>query len=221
MPITCKPMVPDMDITGFRMPGIDVSSWQKDIDFKKVAESGCRFVIIRAGYGKEISQKDAYFEQNYRRAREAGLYVGTYWYSYADSPENAAREAAVCLEAVAGKAFDFPVYFDLEEKSQFERGKEFCNSLVDAFCTAVREAGYVPGLYCSTNKLNEFLSPEVVGRYELWVAHWAEACTYRANPYGMWQYSSSGSVPGIEGRVDLDTAYVDYPRLLSHPAGRI
>ena len=194
--------------------GIDVSAWQKEIDFEKVRDSGIEFVIIRAGYGKVIENKDAFFETNYAKAKAAGLLVGAYWYSYADSIDTGRTEAGACLEAIRGKTFDFPVFFDLEEKKQFEKGREFCDALVTTFCDCIGAHGYYPGLYCSTNKLNEFVSPSVAGKYALWVAHWAEKCTYSANPVELWQYTSHGSVDGIEGRVDMDFAYVDYPKII-------
>ena len=198
------------------MQGIDVSSWQKEIDFEKVRNAGIEFVIIRAGYGRVPENKDKYFEDTYRKAKAAGLKVGAYWYSYADTVEAGCQEARVCLSAIAGKTFDFPVFFDLEEKVQFEQGRDFCDKLVLAFNDTIAANGYAPGLYCSTYKLNEFVSKEVAGKYALWVAHWAEKCTYEMNPIGIWQYSSDGHVDGIEGRVDMDKAYVDDPSELLH-----
>lgn len=105
--------------------GIDVSVWQGDIDFAKVKANGIDFVIIRAGYGKLTSQKDKYFEQNYSRAKAAGLHVGAYWYSYAQSADDAKKEAQTCISVLKGKQFDYPVYFDIEEKSQLNKGKDF------------------------------------------------------------------------------------------------
>lgn len=193
--------------------GIDISKFQGDIDFKKVKASGIDFVIIRAGYGRETSQKDVKFEQNYKNAKAAGLKVGVYWYSYADSVEDAKKEAKACVEVIKGKQFEYPIYFDLEEKSQFDMGKEFCSNLVKAFCNALEKAGYWAGLYCSTYYLNNYITDEVAKRYAVWVAQYNDECTYK-RPYGMWQYSSEGKVNGISGNVDMDYAYVDYPKLI-------
>lgn len=196
--------------------GIDVSKWQKNIDFARVKESGISFVIIRAGYGKLTSQKDKKFEQNYKNAKAAGLDVGVYWYSYADSPKSARQEAAACRSVIKEKQFEYPIYFDLEEKKQFKRGREFCDSLVEAFCGELEEHGYFAGLYCSTFYLNHYVSKEIAGRYALWVAQYNNKCTYSANKYGMWQYSSKGSVDGIEGNVDMDYCYEDYPDIIKN-----
>lgn len=192
--------------------GIDLSKHNGNIDWQKVGTSDVTYVILRAGYGKEIKQKDPTFETNYKGAKSIGLPVGVYWYSYADSVENAKTEAKVCLEAIKGKQFEYPIYFDLEEKSQFDKGKAFCDSLVRAFCGEIEKAGYFTGLYCSTYWLSNFISKEVSDRYAIWVAQYGSKCTYNVSPYGMWQYSSTGKIPGINGNVDLDYCYVDYPK---------
>ena len=135
---------------------IDVSSWQGNIDFAKVKASGIDFVIIRAGYGRETRQNDNCFELNYRNAKAAGLDVGAYWYSYADSAEDAVKEACACMEVIKGKKFEYPIYFDLEEQSQFAKGRNFCDSVIKAFCGELEKNGYLAGLYCSTYYLNNY-----------------------------------------------------------------
>ena len=98
---------------------IDVSYHQGvNIDFEKVKASGVEGVMIRAGYGKYISQKDRAFERNYKEAKQAGLNVGAYWYSYADSTASAAQEAAVCLQVIKGKTFELPIAFAIEYEPQ-------------------------------------------------------------------------------------------------------
>lgn len=194
--------------------GIDVSSWQGDIDFEKVKSDGIDFVIIRAGYGHEASQRDNRFEQNYSRAKQAGLDVGAYWYSYADSAYDAVREAKACMEVIKGKKFEYPVYLDLEEQSQFDRGMAFCDSVIMNFCGELEKNGYLAGLYCSTYYLDNYVSDSVAGKYALWVAQYYSRCTYTANKYGIWQYSPDGSVNGISGNVDTDYCYMDYPSLV-------
>ena len=128
--------------------GIDVSSWQEEIDFKKVKKSGIKFVIIRAGFGTR-TEPDKYFERNYRGARDAGLHVGAYWYSYAESGAQALEEARACLRVIAGKKFDFPIFYDIEEQSQFARGIDFCSNLVRIFCTGLEDSVCFGGLYTS------------------------------------------------------------------------
>lgn len=193
--------------------GIDVSQYQGSIDFEKVKAAGIGYVMIRAGYGRYASQKDPCFEANYKGAKAAGLPVGVYWYSYAKTEAEARQEAAVCLEIIKGKQFEYPIYFDLEESSQFRLGKSACSGMVSAFCSELEKAGYFAGLYISRSPLQTYITSEVANRYALWIAEYASRCNYSGS-YGMWQYSSSGTVPGISGKVDMDYCYEDYPTLI-------
>ena len=188
--------------------GIDVSKWQGDIDFAKVKDSGVEFVIIRAGYGD--GNKDTYFEQNYKNAKAAGLHIGAYWYSYADSTEAAKKEAQAFADILSGKQLDYPVYFDIEEKIQLSQGKDFCSILITAFCTEMENHGYFAGFYTSLSHLSSVVTDAVKKRFTVWVAQWAGKCSY-TGAYGIWQYSSKGSIPGISGNVDLDYSYIDFP----------
>ena len=96
-----------------------------------------------------------------------------------------------------------PIYFDLEEQSQFAKGKNFCDSVIKAFCGELEKHGYLAGLYCSTYYLNNYVSNSVAGKYALWVAQYNYRCTYTANKYGIWQYFSEGKINGISGNVDI------------------
>ena len=195
------------------MKGIDVSYHNGNIDFAKVKAAGIEFVIIRAVYGKVISQKDKNFEKNYKAAKAAGLKVGAYWYSYARSSAEAAQEAAVCLEAIKGKQFEMPIYFDIEEQKQFNKGKAFCSDLVKTFCNALEKAKYYAGFYTGRYAVTHYISEDVAKRYAFWLAEWSSKVNYTGS-YGMWQYSSTGKVNGISGNVDMDTSYVDYPAII-------
>lgn len=200
--------------------GVDIhGGYQTNVDFKKVKASGIDYVILHMGYGDTISypnQKDPKFEEYYKAAKAAGLNVGGYWYSYSQSVEAAKREAQSCIEMLKGKQFDYPIYFDMEEKSQYNKGKAFCDSIVTAFCDTLEKAGYYSGLYCSTYYLNDRVSPAVAKKYALWVAQYNTKCTYTGAPYGMWQYSSTGKVNGIGGNVDMDYCYVNYPLIIKN-----
>lgn len=195
-----------------KLKGIDVSYYQGNIDWTKVAKAGYDFAILRAGYGKEISQKDSKFEEYYGGCKNNGIPCGVYWYSYALTPSEAKTEAKVCLEAIKGKTFEYPIYIDLEEKDQFATGKENCSAIVEAFCSVLEDAGYFAGLYCSTYYLNNYITDSVKNKYVVWCAQYNNSCTYSGN-YGIWQYgvSEKGAVSGISGQCDLDYCYVDYP----------
>ena len=200
-----------------KLKGIDVSKYQKQIDFNAVKKSGIDFVIIKAGYGKYISQKDPFFEQNYSRAKAAGLHVGAYWFSYALTPDEAIQEARACAEVIKGKQFDFPIYYDLENDPQsgyypFTTCKDNCSAMVTSFCTELEQLGYFAGLYMARFQLQAHISKEVAERFALWIAEQGSKLNYNGN-YGVWQYGK-GRVVGIIGDVDLDISYIDYPQII-------
>lgn len=194
--------------------GLDVSQFQGSINFDKVKAAGYDFVIIRAGYGRYANQVDPYFYDNYRKAKAAGLDVGCYWYSYALTPNEAVEEARVCLNTIKGKRFEYPIYFDLEEKNQFKLGRDTCSAMVTAFCETIEAAGYYSGLYISRSPLQNYITQAVAERFALWVAEYDMKLNYTAAPVGMWQNTSNYMVPGIAGNVDHDYGYIDYPTII-------
>lgn len=194
----------------FKTKGIDVSQWQGgDIDFKKVKKAGYTFVIIRAGTGS--AEKDIYFERNYRKAKEAGLNVGTYWYSYSSTAEGGIPEAKFALEVIKGKKFEYPFFYDVEENDITKRG--ITSQLAENFCTILESNGYFCGLYASKYYLETFFSDRIRDKYTIWVAQYFNQCTYKGN-YGIWQRTADGRVPGIKDTVDIDISYIDYPSIM-------
>ena len=197
------------------MKGIDVSVHNGNIDWRKVKNAGIQFAVLRAGYGRELSQKDTRFEENYRNAKAAGIPVGAYWYSYAMTEDEARLEADVFLSVIKGKQFEMPVYFDLEEKKQFDLGKEKVSAIMRAFLEKVEKAGYFVGLYGSASSLTTHTADDIKSRYTIWLAHWTEQTNY-SGAYGIWQYSSEGKVNGISGNVDIDICYNDFPTIIKN-----
>lgn len=205
--------------------GIDVSIWQGyNIDFNKVKAAGINFVILRAGFGKYISQKDPTFETNYKKAKAAGLNVGAYWYSYAGTDTrlsnaqgeaDAKREAEIFLEAIKGKTFEMPLYFDLEERTQFNRGAAYCSKITEIFCGALEKAGYFAGLYISRAPLQQYINANTAKKYALWIAEYNSKCNY-GGAYGIWQNTSTFRVNGTSGNIDHDFCYVDYPKIIKN-----
>lgn len=195
------------------MMGIDISYYQGNVNFTSVKNAGVKFVILRAGYG--TSTKDSKFETYYSGAKAVGLKVGAYWYSYASTTAAAVTEANKCLSVLSGKQFEFPIYFDLEESSQFAKGVTFCNTLVTNFCSTLEAKGYFTGLYMSRSHAQTYVSASVREKYALWIAEYASSCKY-TGAYGMWQYTGSGSISGISGYVDRDWGYVDYSGVIKN-----
>ncbi len=114
------------------------------------------------------------------------------------------------LSVIKGKQFEMPVYFDLEEKKQFDLGKEKVSAIMRAFLEKVEKAGYFVGLYGSASSLKTHTADGIKNRYTIWLAHWTDQTNY-SGAYGIWQYSDKGKVNGISGNVDLDTCYTDFP----------
>ena len=202
------------------LKGIDISKHNGSIDWQKVRNSGSvDFAVLRAGYGKLISQKDQQFERNYAECQKYGIPCGTYWYSYANSVSEIQTEARVFLEAIKGKQFEYPVYLDFEEESQFKLGKATCTAMAEAFLDIIEKAGYYAGLYCSTYYLSNYFDDTVRDRYTVWLAHVNVAKPTYTKPYDIWQYSWTGKVDGItgnSGKVDMNYCYKDFPSVIKN-----
>ena len=196
--------------------GIDVSDWQKDINWQAVKDSRkVQFAMIRSGWSTGIdgNETDRKFYQNVKNAKAVGMPIGVYHYSYAKTPPEARDEAKYCLSIIKGHKFDYPIVFDIEEPRMEKLGKDTLTNIVKAFCDTISEAGYYAAFYANPHWLNNLLNAEeLVKKYDLWLAHWGVDSPSRK--CGIWQYTSEGSVPGIVGHVDLDYAYKDYPTIM-------
>lgn len=193
--------------------GIDVSRWQGQIDWKSVRTD---FVIIQAGFGREVSQKDIQFEANYNGCKANNIPCGAYWYSYAQTPEDAEKEANACLTVINGKKFEYPIYYDVEEQAVLNLGKARVSAIIRAFLEKVEAAGYFVGLYMAASHLNSYVEDDIRNRYAVWVAHINTNKPSYSGSYGMWQYSWTGKVNGISGDVDKDYVYIDYPAIIKN-----
>lgn len=193
--------------------GIDVSKYQGAVDWKKVRAAGISFAILRAGYGRLISQKDPFFDTNAAGAAAAGIAIGAYWYSYALSSAEARTEADVFLQAVKGVRSDYPLALDLEDPAQEKLSRSALTDIASAFLEKIREAGFRVMLYTNPNWQKNHLDMEKLGGYDIWLARYSSATpenTDRSDVCAIWQYASDGTVEGIEGRVSLDVSYRDY-----------
>lgn len=184
---------------------IDVSTWQGDIDWKKVKAAGYEHAIIRAGFGRESTQVDNKFEKNYKNAKSAGVKLGVYWYSYAVDKADAVKEAKACLSVLGGKALDMPVYFDMEESSMTKLGKSKLTEMAKAFCEEIKKGGYTPGVYSNPNWFKNYLDYSGLKKiYSIWLAQYYKEAQYECD---VWQYASDGKVNGISGNVDMNIIY--------------
>ena len=186
----------------------DISVHQGRIDWPALKTAGLYALILRAGSGREVSQKDKYFEENYAGAGSVDLPVGAYWFSYAKDPADAENEARACLEVLAGRELALPLYFDQEENSIPAAGRTACAL---AFLDYIR--AHSPdrtGYYSYTAWFAGVdLAAIRAACDSIWLADY-RADYDTAIPRDIHQYTSSGSLPGISGRVDLNHVYRDF-----------
>lgn len=190
--------------------GIDVSSHQGSIDWAKVKKAGIEFAYIRIGYrGYETGRLciDSCFEKNLRDAQKYGIKCGVYFYSVAVNEAEAIEEANLVLGALSGKGLQLPVYCDIEHVGDRVTGlnktQRTNNAL--AFVNTIRAGGFSAGIYTYFNYYNNYLEGSRVANESIWIAYYTEeASKVKGIPYIAWQYTSKGSVSGINGRVDMN-----------------
>ncbi len=184
---------------------VDISEFQQGINFNKMKNDGIKAVIIRAGYGRETSQKDSMFESHYRNAKSAGLKVGAYWYSYADSINDAEKEAKACLECIKNKSLDMPIYYDLEDNSMVKLGKTKLTEIAERFCETIKKSNYRAGVYANLNWFNNYLDyDKLKGKYSIWLAQYNDKAELDCD---IWQNHSTGRVSGYGGNIDTNVIY--------------
>ena len=207
-----------------RYDGIDVSSHNGSINWKSVKKDGVDFAVIRAGFtgytkSRHSINEDPKAAENLAGALAAGIPIGVYWYSQALNVSEARAEANKVLEIIKGYSLDLPVFFDYEfagtsdgrldsawSSGSINKSKMTANAR--AFCEVIENAGYQAGIYASKNFLEVQLDGESLGdEYKIWLAHYTNDTDY-SGEYYIWQYSSSGSVNGIDGRTDVNFMYL-------------
>ncbi len=186
------------------LKGIDVSKHNGEINWEEVKKSGINFAIIRAGYGNLTTQKDPCFENNYTKAKEVGIPIGVYWYSYASDASDAKKEANTCLEIISGKNFEYPIFYDIEEKKILDKGQSEVSKIAKNFCTTLKDKGYSCGIYASADPLNNLFDDDCKNNFPIWVAHYNVDKPNYNGKWFIWQYTSQGNVNGINGNVDLN-----------------
>ena len=192
------------------MIGIDVSKWQEDIDFKKVKEAGCEFVIIRMGVNTDIDKdisEDTYYRNNIKNAKKAGLKVGVYIYTTATTKEKALEHASWVNKTLNTQKLDFPIVFDWENWDsivKYNVSKYDITNVYLTFDKQMKKYGYDTMLYSSMNYLNNVWMFN--DSYNVWLAHYTDKTSYEGK-YKMWQMASNGKIDGIDHAVDIDVYY--------------
>lgn len=194
--------------------GIDVSKWNKEIDWPAVKNAGVDFAIIRCGYrGSSTGAlvEDPYFLKNIEGATEVGIEVGLYFFTQATNEMEAVEEASMAISLAKDFQLDYPIFIDTEGAGGNGRADgitvEARTAVCKAFSETVEEAGYQAGIYASKNWYENQLEVDQLSDYAIWLAQYSDTPTYDGD-YHMWQYSSKGNIDGINGNVDLNVSYL-------------
>lgn len=193
---------------------IDVSHWNGDIDYHKVKQNGVIGVIIKVGGsdGAINYYKDKKFETNYKKAKEAGLLVGAYWFAgkQIDSMARGIRDAMFFEELIKGKQFELPVFIDYEKGNK--KNKIGNTEAIIGFCNYMEGKRYFVGVYGSDrNTFEEMVHKDRLTSYYWWVANYS---TKPFNKCGLWQYTSRGIIDGIKGNIDISQLFTDVSKVI-------
>ena len=212
---TTTPPTTTINTGGMLKKVIDISAWQGKISvdsFKKAKADGVTGVILRSSYTTQKSftlNRDKVFENNIKNAQKAGLPVGVYHYSQAISEAEAKKEAEFVVKIIKGMTLQLPVAFDwefggrLSSKVAKKNGKAKNKKICDAFCNVIKKAGFEPMVYANLSTLNGYIQEDIYKTWKIWVAQYHTTCNYK-HPRYLWQYTSSGSVKGLSGRIDMN-----------------
>lgn len=188
--------------------GIDISFWQGDFDMEEAKNDGFEFVIIKAGGSDDGFYTDSEFENNYRKAKAAGMGVGAYYFvgSGCITAEDGKADALRFIDIIAGKQFDYPVYMDVESIDPADRAG--ATEAAIAFCKTMESYGYYVGIYGSEySTFESMLDKSKLTEFDIWCANYDDKPD--SLPYGMWQYSSSN-------HLDKNICYKDYPTIIKN-----
>ena len=207
--------------------GVDISSNNGDISMETIKNAGYDFVMIRCGFGENISeQDDTLWEENVRKCEAAGLPWGAYFYSYACTEASAKSELEHALTLLKGKRPSLPVAFDMEDADGYKsRHGGWNRANVTRACRIFLEgmvkAGYYPMLYTGFEEIENYIEKAIWQKYDMWFAHWARSCGYKEGNLSIWQYGGEtnlidgNSIPGV-GIIDKNLCYKDYPALIKN-----
>lgn len=204
---------------------MDVSRWQGQINWDKVKASGLisGVMLKTVSTNSKLSKRkdglyiDPTFEHNYAECKRLGIPVGVYYYTYAVSHTSADAELALLKTALTGKTFELPVCVDVEDNKLRKLGKQALTDLTAYALATIEQWGFYALLYTGLNfgKTRLYMGGIELRKYDVWVAAYRDDKPTPAWSFGMWQYTSTASVPGITGNADLSHAYKDYAAIIA------
>lgn len=205
--------------------GIDVSHYQLDIDWKKVAAAGKKFAILKAMYEAQSHRKDEYFEENYRKCGIYGISRGVYIFIASASIADPVGDANALLNHLQNRPLEYGIWLDFEADVLRRQGKAKIEELAYIYGNLFRSAGYYTGIYCNKDWYDHVISEALKNDFDFWIARYPKNDTGAYNPTSplrpsyqtavAWQYSSKGHVDGIKGNVDMDVDFDGVVNLIS------
>ena len=191
--------------------GIDISHHQGDIDFDSL-KGNIDFAMVRTSYGSFYEDKK--YKQNIKGLERINVPYGFYHFSYATSVESAKKEAEGFINIIKKYNPTYPIVIDIEWSNRTENVRaDTLISITDTICSMIEKAGYYAMIYANLDYFNNKLNDSRLDKYDKWLAEWKSNPTYKKS-FGIWQYSSKGQIPGINGNVDLNISYKDYPSII-------
>lgn len=198
--------------------GLDLSSYQKGINFDIIQKNGIDFIILRGGYtgwgtGKSY-YKDSCFDDFYFECKKRKIPVGVYWYSCANSYELGKAEAQFLYnKCLKGKFFEYPIYIDVEDSHHQLKSKQGTTNAICGFCETLEKLGFYAGVYANRNWFTNYIYLNQIKQFDKWIAVWGkDKPTFTF--FGVWQNSDTGRIGGK--RVDTDIAYINYPEIIKN-----
>ena len=190
--------------------GIDISEYQGNINFSKL-KGNIDFAMVRTSYGS--FHTDKMYKQNIKGLESINVPYGLYHFSYATNKDEAIKEAECFINLIKNYKPLYPVAIDVEASNLTKNlSKNTLVEIVNTFCKMVQDAGYYVVIYANLNYFKTKLNSSTLNKYDKWIAEWTNKLDYKSA--GMWQYSSKGSIEGINGNVDLDKAFKDFPSII-------
>ena len=207
------------------LPIMDVSRWQGSIDWDKVKASGLvsGVMLKTVSTNRKLSKRkdglyiDPTFERNYAECKRVGLPVGVYYYTYATDKEMAYAELALLKTALTGKTFELPISVDVEDNKIKKLSTQALTDLAAYALATVERWGFYAMLYTGLyfGRDNLYMTGAALRKYDVWLAAYRSKKPEPGWPFGMWQYTRKGKIPGVSGNVDLSHAYKDYAAIIA------
>ena len=206
--------------------GVDIGDHNGKFNFEAAKKAGYEFAMLKLGYGSDIpEQDDAQFERSVQECERLGIPWGAWLYSYALNEDQARSELAHMLRLLKGKRPTMPIALDVEDSDDYRKNHggwtyQNVNSCTKIVLEGLAKAGYYPALYTGFEEIENYLSRDIWQKYDMWFAHWATKCGYRGDNLSIWQYGGevnyieSPYINGVDGKVDKDICYKDYPTII-------